>query len=117
EEGPRWDWLGDDTILTTAWIAAITGPLFIWRSLAHKQPILDLRALKSLNFSLGSFFSFVTGIGIFSTIYLTPVFLSRVRGFSALEIGCAVFSTGLFQVSAIPLYTYLAKRVDLRWLM
>ena len=22
EEGPRWDWFGDDTIRTTAWIAA-----------------------------------------------------------------------------------------------
>ncbi|HVJ41629.1 MAG TPA: DHA2 family efflux MFS transporter permease subunit [Dongiaceae bacterium] len=117
EEGPRWDWFGDDTILTTAWVTAITGPLFIWRSLAAAHPILDLRALKSLNFSLGCFFSFVTGIGIFATIYLTPVFLSRVRGFSAYEIGCAVFSTGLFQVSAIPFYTFLARRIDLRWLM
>ncbi|HVJ33618.1 MAG TPA: DHA2 family efflux MFS transporter permease subunit [Terriglobia bacterium] len=117
EEGPRWDWFGDDTILATAWITAITGPLFIWRSLVAEHPIMDLRALKSLNFSLGCFFSFVTGIGIFATIYLTPVFLSRVRGFSAYEIGCAVFSTGLFQVSAIPFYTFLAKRIDLRWLM
>jgi DHA2 family multidrug resistance protein len=117
EEGPRWDWFGDDTILTTAWIAAISGPLFVWRSLAFVNPVVDLRALKSLNFSLGCFFSFVTGIGIFSTLYLTPVFLSRVRGFSALEIGMAVFSTGIFQVSAIPFYAFLARRIDLRWLM
>jgi DHA2 family multidrug resistance protein len=117
EEGPRWDWFGDDTILTTAWIAAIAGPLFIWRSLASVNPVVDLRALKSLNFSLGCFFSFVTGIGIFSTLYLTPVFLSRVRGFSALEIGTAIFSTGIFQVSAIPFYAFFARRIDLRWLM
>jgi DHA2 family multidrug resistance protein len=45
------------------------------------------------------------------------VFLGRVRGFSALEIGLAVFTTGIFQVSAIPLYTYLGRRIDLRWLM
>jgi predicted MFS family arabinose efflux permease len=59
----------------------------------------------------------MTGIGIFATIYLTPVFLGRVRGFSALEIGLAVFSTGVFQILAIPLYALLANRVDLRWLM
>jgi len=35
-------------------------------------------------------------------IYLTPLFLGRVRGFSAQEIGFAVFSTGVFQVLAIP---------------
>jgi DHA2 family multidrug resistance protein len=117
EEGPRWDWFGDDTIRATAWISAISGVVFIWRSLTFSQPVVDLRALTSRNFSLGCFFSFVTGIGIFATIYLTPLFLARVRGFSALQIGEAVFSTGVFQVCAIPFYTLLARRIDLRWLM
>ena len=79
--------------------------------------MVDLRALKSRNFALGCFFSFMTGIGIFATIYLTPLFLGRVRGFSALQIGLAVFSTGIFQIMAIPFYTFLAQRIDLRWLM
>jgi MFS transporter, DHA2 family, multidrug resistance protein len=117
EEGPRWDWFGDDTIRTTAWISGLSGLAFVWRSLTYAQPVVDLRALKSRNFSLGCFFSFVTGVGIFATIYLTPLFLGRVRGFSALQIGLAVFSTGIFQVCAIPIYTYCARRVDLRWLM
>jgi DHA2 family multidrug resistance protein len=117
EEGPRWDWFGDATIRRTALIAAIAGLAFVWRSLAYAHPVLDLRALKSRNFALGCFFSFVTGVGIFATIYLTPLFLGRVRGFSALQIGLAVFSTGIFQIAAIPVYTVLARRLDLRWLM
>ncbi|MBB6251870.1 DHA2 family efflux MFS transporter permease subunit [Nitrospirillum iridis] len=117
EEGPRWDWFDDETIRLTAWISGVAGVAFIWRSLTCANPVVDLRALKSRNFALGCLFSFITGIGIFATIYLTPLFLGRVRGFSALDIGLTVFSTGLFQVSAIPLYTVLAKRVDLRWLM
>jgi DHA2 family multidrug resistance protein len=117
EEGPRWDWFGDETIRTTAWVAGIAGVAFVWRSLTYAEPVVDLRALKSRNFALGCFFSFVTGIGIFATIYLTPLFLARVRGFSAFQIGLAVFSTGIFQVCAIPVYTVLARRIDLRWLM
>ena len=117
EEGERWDWFSDDTIRTTAWIAALSGVGFLWRSLTHPQPVVDFTALKIRNFGIGSFLSFVTGIVIFSTVYLTPIFLGRVRGFSAMQIGLAVFSTGLFQISAIPIYTVLAKRVDLRWLM
>ena len=117
EEGERWDWFSDDSIRTTAWIAGLTGVTFIWRSLRHAQPIVDFTALRIRNFGLGSLFSFISGIAIFATIYLTPLFLGRVRGFSALQIGLSVFSTGLFQVSAIPLYTALAKRIDLRWLM
>ena len=81
------------------------------------RPVVELRALKSRNFALGCFFSFMTGVGIFATIYLTPLFLGRVRGFSAWQIGLAVFSTGIFQVLAIPFYTFLARKIDLRWLM
>lgn len=117
EEGPRWDWFGDNVILATAWISGLAGAAFIWRSLTHANPVVDLRALKERNFALGCFFSFVTGIGIFATIYLTPLFLGRVRGFSALDIGLAAFSTGVFQMASIPLYAFLANRVDLRWLM
>jgi DHA2 family multidrug resistance protein len=117
EEGPRWGWFADHTIRTTAWIAALAGTGFLWRSLTHPDPVVDLRALKIRNFALGCFFSFVAGVGIFATIYLTPLFLGRVRDFSALQIGMAVLSTGLFQLSAIPVYTFLARRVDLRWLM
>ncbi|MDB6138262.1 MAG: drug resistance transporter, EmrB/QacA subfamily, partial [Verrucomicrobiaceae bacterium] len=117
EEGPRWNWFEDSVILTTAWVAVLSGLAFIWRSLSFSNPVVELRALRNRNFALGCFFSFIGGVGIFATIYLTPLFLGRVRGFSALQIGTAVFSTGLFQLSAIPVYTWCARRVDLRWLM
>ena len=117
EEGPRWNWFSDQTILTTAWISGLAGLAFISRTLMVKNPVVDLRALSDRNFALGCFFSFVTGIGLFGTIYLTPLFLGRVRGYSALDIGIAIFSTGVFQLLAIPVYGFLANRVDLRWIM
>jgi len=117
EESPRWNWLQDDTIRATAWITAVSGVLFVWRGLAAARPVVDLRALKDRNFALGCLFSFVTGIGLFSTIYLTPLFLGRIEGYSALQIGKAVFSTGIFQILAIPVYARLAGRIDLRWIL
>src|ERR1700743_133211 len=117
EEGPRWNWMQDATIRTTAWITAISGVLFVWRGLAAKLPVVDLRALKDRNFALGCLFSFVTGIGLFSSIYLTPLFLCRIEVYSALQIGEAVFSTGVFQILTIPVYARLAGRFDLRWIL
>ncbi len=117
EEGPRWEWFEDEAILASTLVAAVAGVGFVWRSLTYANPIVDLTALKNRNFALGCFFSFVTGVGIFSTIYLTPLFLGRVRGFSALDIGISVFSTGVFQILSIPVYTMFARRFDLRWLM
>src|SRR6266851_1139410 len=94
EAGSRWNWFDDATIRGCSWVAAIAGILFVIRSLTFARPVVDLRALGNRNFALSCFLSFVTGIGIFSTIYLTPLFLGYVRGFSAWQTGVAIFSTG-----------------------
>jgi DHA2 family multidrug resistance protein len=117
EEGARWNWFNDRTIRTCTVISAVSGVLFIVRSLTYAHPVVDLRALTNRNFLVGSILSFVTGIGIFSTIYLTPLFLGYVRGFSAWQTGVAVFSTGVASLVGVPIYVTLARRVDLRWLM
>jgi MFS transporter, DHA2 family, multidrug resistance protein len=117
EEGTRWNWFDDTTIEVCAYIAAISGLPFIARSLTFERPVVDLRALTNRNFALGCFLSFVTGIGIFSTIYLTPLFLGYVRGFSAWQTGIAVFSTGAASLIGTPLYIILARKFDTRWLM
>lgn len=117
EEGARWDWFGDDTIRICAWISGLAGVGFIIRCLTFGCPILDLRALASRNFALGCWFSFVTGIGQFSMIYLIPAFLGSVRGFVSWQIGVAILSAGVFQLCTIPIYSVFAKRVDLRWLL
>jgi len=117
EEGTRWNWFSDDTILTCAWIAGISLVLFIVRSLTFRNPVVDLRALTNRNFALGCLLSFITGIGIFTTIYLTPLFLGYVRGFSAWQTGLAIFSTGVASLAGVPAYIMLARKYDLRWLM
>jgi MFS transporter, DHA2 family, multidrug resistance protein len=117
EEGSRWNWFDDSTIRLCAWIAAIAGVLFVIRSLTFARPVVDLRALSNRNFAVGCFLSFVTGIGIFSTIYLTPLFLGYVRGFSAWQTGVAIFSTGAASLAGVPVYVMLARKIDTRWLM
>jgi DHA2 family multidrug resistance protein len=117
EEGTRWNWFSDSTITACAWISAIAITAFIVRSLLVANPVVDFRALGDRNFALGCFLSFVTGIGIFSTIYLTPLFLGYVRGFSAWQTGTAIFSTGVASLLGVPVYITLAKKFDLRWIM
>ncbi|HJS84020.1 MAG TPA: DHA2 family efflux MFS transporter permease subunit [Acetobacteraceae bacterium] len=117
EEGARWNWFDDSTIRNCAIISGLSGILFIARSLTYRNPVVDLRALANRNFLLGCILSFVTGIGIFSTIYLTPLFLGYVRGLSAWQTGIAVFSTGVASVVGVPAYVALGRKIDLRWLM
>src|ERR1700677_2325364 len=117
EEGPRKNWFGDDVIVLCTWISAICGFLFIVHAFTAKEPIVDLRALAIRNFGIGSLLSFITGVGLFCSVFLTPVFLSRVRGFDSLQIGLALLSVGCFQLMALAAYSTLARFIDMRWLM
>jgi DHA2 family multidrug resistance protein len=117
EEGARWNWFDDATIKTFAIVAVVAGISFIVRSLTYANPVVDLRALKNRNFLVGSILSFMTGVGIFATIFLTPLFLGYVRGYSAWQTGLAVAATGAGALAGIPIYITLAKRFDTRWLM
>ncbi len=117
EEGTRWNWFSDPTIRLCAWIALASLVLFIVRSLTFANPVVDLRAFGNRNFALGCLLSFVTGIGIFTTIYLTPLFLGYVRGYSAWQTGLAVFSTGVASLVGTPVFIALSRKIDARWLM
>lgn len=117
EEGARWNWLSDRTIRNLTMVAAVAGVLFVARSLLYRNPVVDLRALRNRNFLLGCILSFMTGIGIFAPIFLTPLFLGYVRDFSAAQTGMAIFSTGAASLVGVPCYVILSRKVDLRWLM
>ena len=117
EEGARWNWFDDSTITTMTVLAVVAGILFIIRSLTFARPVVDLRALGNRNFLLGCILSFITGVGIFATIFLTPLFLGYVRGYSAWQTGVAIASTGAASLAGVPVYILLARKFDTRWLM
>ena len=117
EEGPRWDWLSDNTILAAVVVSSIASALFFWRVLTYHQPIVDLRAFANRNFTLGSFYTFVVGTGMYGTTYLVPLFLAQVRGFSSLQIGETVVVTGLAQMAMSPISPLLARKMDLRLML
>jgi DHA2 family multidrug resistance protein len=117
QEGPRWDWLADDTIVAAVMVSSIACVLFFWRVLTYHQPIVDLRAFTNRNFALGSFYTFVVGTGLYGATYLIPLFLAQVRGYSSLQIGETVVVTGLAQMMMSPLSSYLARKMDLRLML
>ena len=117
EEGPRWDWFGDDTIRATAWISGIAGVAFIWRSLTFSRARGRSARTEEPQLLAGLLLLVRHRHRHLRHDLPDAAVPGRVRGFSALQIGEAVFSTGVFQVCAIPFYTVLARRIDLRWLM
>ena len=114
EEGPRWGWFDDGSIRNAIVISAVGSVFFFWRVLTYRQPIVDLRVYGNRNFTLGSFYTFLIGIGMYGTTYLVPLFLAQVRGYSSLQIGTTVVVAGLFMMVLSPFSTQIARRLDLR---
>jgi MFS transporter, DHA2 family, multidrug resistance protein len=117
EEGQKDDWFDDRTISLLAILAVISGIVFFWRALRVKVPIVDLRAFLDRNFSVGSLLTFVLGIGLYGLTYLYPLFLARVRDYTALQIGETVFVTGAFMFLTAPVVGVLSRKTDPRRLI
>jgi DHA2 family multidrug resistance protein len=114
EEGPLKGWFDEPAIVWAAAISASGAVLFFWRAFTAPQPIVDLTAFDNRNFWTGSLFSSILGIGLYGLTYLYPVYLARVRGYSALMIGETMFVTGACMFLAAPVVGRLMTRVDPR---
>jgi DHA2 family multidrug resistance protein len=117
EEGPRNDWLQDETIAYASIASALSAVAFFYRAFTARAPIVDLRAFSNRNFALGSMFSFVLGIGLYGLTYLYPVYLAQVRGYNSLMIGETMFVSGLAMFFSAPVVGRLAAKFDPRFML
>ena len=110
EEGPTDNWFDSDHITMGVIFSASCAVLFFWRVLSAEHPVVDLSAFGNRNFSAGSLFSFVLGVGLYGLTYLYPVYLAQVRGYSALQIGETMFVTGVCMFVMAPISGQLMRR-------
>src|SRR5215468_2488552 len=114
EEGNKDDWFGSPFIVRLAVIAAIALTLFIVIELTSTKPLLNLRLLFRRNFGFGVLANFLLGVALYGSVYILPVYLSRIQGYNSEQIGMVLAWTGLPQLVLIPLVPQLMKRFDPR---
>jgi MFS transporter, DHA2 family, multidrug resistance protein len=114
EEGNKDDWFDSDFIVRLSVIAVIALALFVWIELTSKKPLLNLRLLARRNFGFGILANFLLGVALYGSVYILPVYLSRIQGYNAEQIGMVLAWTGLPQLLLIPLVPRLMRRFDLR---
>jgi EmrB/QacA subfamily drug resistance transporter len=105
--------LGWDNVRIVGLLVMGTISLIIWivMELRSTEPMLDLRIFKSSGFSLATGLNFVTTIGLFSIIFLLPLFLQNVRGLTALETGILMLPAVLGSIVTMPLGGQLYDRI------
>ena len=114
EEGNKDDWFGSPFIVRLSVIAAVSLALCIWIELKAKNPLLNLRLLVRRNFGFGILANFLLGTALYGSVFILPVYLARVQGYNAEQIGFVLAWTGLPQLLLIPLVPRLMQRFDAR---
>src|SRR5258705_9768347 len=114
EEGNKDDWFGSPFIVKLSVIAAVALTLFVWIEWTGKKPLLNLRLLFRRNFGFGILANFLLGIALYGSVFILPVYLSRIQGYNAEQLGMVRAWTGFPQLFLTRLVQRLMQRSDAR---
>src|ERR1700689_1473605 len=117
DKGQEDDWFGSNFIVTLSVISvACLVSLVIWE-LRVKEPILDIRLFRNLNFATSSVMMFMVGAASFSTTVLMPQFLQSLMGYTAQSAGMVLSAAAVVLLIELPLVGQLTSRIQARYLM
>ena len=66
---------------------------------------------------MGCTLGFILGIGLFTLMFLIPVYLANVKGLNSLQIGQYIMVTGMFQLFSAFVAGPIAKRIEPRLML
>src|SRR4029078_806069 len=103
ERGEAEDWFAAGYIRVLAGVAALCLAAFVWWGLSTEHPVVDLRVLKNRSLALGTVFTFILGFGLYSSIFIFPVFVQSLLGFTAMQTGLILLPGALSTALMMPL--------------
>ncbi|MGF6925073.1 DHA2 family multidrug resistance protein [Chitinophaga sp. W2I13] len=110
ERGETDDWFEAPYITWLSVIATFAILVFVWWELRIKDPVVNLRVLKSRNLSIAAILTFVSGMGIFSSVFLTPVFAQRLLNFTPLQTGMLLLPGACLAIGGLIISARLLQR-------
>jgi DHA2 family multidrug resistance protein len=117
DKGQEDDWFGSRFITTLAILAAVgLVSVVIWEWF-YKNPIIDVRLFKNLNFLGANGMMFVLGLMLFSTLVMMPLFLQSLMGYTAESAGLVLSGGGALLLILMPVVGFLSSKVQSRYLV
>jgi len=101
-EGYNIDWQDIKNPLLVA-IGCFSLLIFVVNELYHPNPLLELRVFKIYNFTLSQIISCVTTLALTGGIYVLPLFLQNIRGFTAMQTGLTLFWSAIASGIMMPI--------------
>jgi len=104
------DWFGSKFITSMFIIAVVCLVTATFWELNQRDPIVDLRLLKTRNFAIANFFYFLFGFGLFASTTMIPQILQTLYGYRAIDAGL-VLGPGAFAITLLaPVGAQLVQR-------
>jgi MFS transporter, DHA2 family, multidrug resistance protein len=117
DKGQEDDWFGSHFILTLAVVAGVgLVSLVIWEWF-HKNPIVEVRLFKNLNFLGANAMMFILGIMLFSSLVMMPLFLQTLLGYTSESAGLVLSGGGVILLLLMPVVGVLSGKVQARYLI
>lgn len=110
EQGEKDNWFDANYIVYLSILATVGIILFIWRELTADEPVVDLRVLKNRNLAIGSIFGFIMGFGLYASVFIFPVYLQNLLGYSAMQTGLVLLPSALTAGLMMPVVGFLLKK-------
>jgi len=119
ERGESKDWFETPYITWFTFIAVAALLAFVWWELHTEEPAVDLSVLaRSHNLAIAAVLTFVVGYGLYGSLFVFPVFVQRLLGFTALLTGLVLFPSALVTgFIALPLGIALQRGASAKILM
>lgn len=96
--------------------SAISLLAFVCIELNHSEPLIDLRVLKIFPFSLSILIGAITQIGLFGGVFLMPLYMQNLRGYSAMQTGMMMFPSAVVTGIMMPISGRIFDRFGAKWL-
>jgi MFS transporter, DHA2 family, multidrug resistance protein len=115
--GERYDWFESRFIQVFAAASAVGIILFVWRSLTHENPLVDLRILKNREYATGTLLMFLVGFGLYGSFVMLPLFAQTMLGYTATWAGLVLSPGGIASLVAMVFVGNLIGKIDTRLLV
>lgn len=95
EDGNAIGWLSSIEGIELAGLTLFCLGLFIWRELSFESPVVDLRVLANAQFTACCLFTFVQALCTLAIVFVTPLLLLDLMGYTALQTGMIMLPVAL----------------------
>ncbi len=104
ERGEAKEWFETSYITLLTIVAAVTLLGFIWRQFTYAHPIVDLSVVtRSGTLAVAGVLTFVLGFGLFSSVFIVPVFAQQLLGYDAMQTGLLLLPGALTSAILLPI--------------